>query len=138
MRESVSARRLRSRLRPSSTFLRTFLPLRLERGIVATVNVETAGQLAGFEPCPTATTTRVAIIASFPRPLDVRCAIHVAQATVEPTDHRAELELAHQVVVLHLEFDEAGHDQVDVGLAPDPSVDTQNRQLIDTSKPAIN
>lgn len=42
----------------------------------------------------------------------------------EPPDHRAELELSHQLLVLNLEFDEARYDQVDVGLARELMPDT--------------
>ena len=38
--------------------------------------------------------------------------------TVEPSDHRAELEPSYQMAVRPLEFDEARDDQVNVGLAP--------------------
>ena len=69
----------------------------------------------------------------------MRFATHVAKATVEPSDHRAELELSNHVVVLRLELNETRNHEIDVGLTPHlPSVDTQNRPLIDTPKPAIN
>jgi hypothetical protein len=54
---------------------------------------------------PTAAATDISIASSSPRPLDVRWAVNVAQATVEPSGHGPELELAHQMIALHLEFE---------------------------------
>ena len=82
------------------------------------MDIEAANQLSVCEVRPTATAPWVAVVLSFPRPLDMGFAAHVTKATVEPSDHRAELELSHHVVVLHLEFNETRHHEIDVGLTP--------------------
>jgi len=48
----------------------------------------------------------------------MRVVTDVTQPTVQPPDHCAELELSHQMVVLHLELDETRYDEVYVSLVP--------------------
>lgn len=103
--------------------------------IVATVDKKPSFETVILQDSPAPTAARIVVVLAFPRELDRWLAVPLSRAIVNPSMDSPELELTHP---LSAEFNESGHDEIDIFPVPEFHLQDAPRTLetVTTCRPA--